>query len=454
MKRLLLLSVALLACTTPAEAMQIGEIARFDNRRPALGRFKVESNVLQDFDRDGIADIFVVRDNILYVIDPVSEQQLWEFSLSQLEGGCSGSGPDPNSVLSFTLDGKGTDVNVEEIELAVVIYDNDCKYLWVVNQSTEVIEFQNGDDPLTLVAVLEHPDNGKQIIAVELDGGRKVTVLIDTSGNSTAGSHASDGGRKLPGFSGGYQLELKFQAEPGWRLAYDPDLFDPRHDMDIDGDERMDLPMIIEDDNNEPIGVVVRGGDNFDVLWQFPFPEEHKENILKGFFGFVNLYGDANKEVVLGENLVVTLDGTVHTIAENFVTLDVNDVDGDGYEDIIGLNTTDSTIVVYGAMTATSVEGYDPAEIHFRLFQNYPNPFNPSTTIAYSVAQPGAVELMVYNLLGQAVRTLFRGQQGAGDYRFTWDGKDDGGRLVSSGPYFYRMKVGQTVRTRSMLFLK
>ena len=452
MKRLLLLSVALLACTTPAEAMQIGEIARFDNRRPALGRFKVESNVLQDFNRDNIVDIFVVRDNILYVIDPLSKQQLWEFNLSQLEGGCSGSGPDPNSVLSFILD-LPNPIDVEE-GLAVVINDKDRKYLWVVNVTNSAVEYANCQGALVL-AVLERPDNGKQIIAVELDAGRKVIVLIgDTSGNSAAASIASDGGSKLPGFSGSYQLGLKFQADPGWRLAYDPDLFDPRHDMDIDGDERMDIPMIIQGDNNESIGVVVRGGDNFDVLWQFPFPEEHKENILKGFFGFVDANGDGEKEAILGENLAVTLDGTVYTIAENFVTLDVNDIDGDGYEDIIGLNTTDSTIVVYGAITATSVEGYDPAKIHFRLFQNYPNPFNPSTTIAYSVAQPGAVELTVYNLLGQAVRTLFRGQQGAGEYSHTWDGKDDGGRLVGSGPYFYRMKIGQTVRTRSMLLLK
>ena len=160
MKRMMLF-VSLMVFSSTTLAMQIDEIARFDNRRPALGRFKVESNVLRDFNRNGIVDIFVVRDNILYVIDPGSEQQLWEFNLSQLEGGCSGSGPNPSSILSFTLDGKGTGVNVEERELAVVIYDTDCKHLWVVNQSTEVIEYQNGDDPLTLVAVLEQPDNGK-----------------------------------------------------------------------------------------------------------------------------------------------------------------------------------------------------------------------------------------------------------------------------------------------------
>ena len=165
--------------------------------------------------------------------------------------------------------------------------------------------------------------------------------------------------------------------------------------------------------------------------------------------------GDGEKEAILGENLAVTLDGTVHTIAENFVTLDVNDIDGDGYEDIIGLNTVDSTIVVYGRTSPTSVSEPELAtKIHFQLFPNYPNPFNPSTTISYSVTAAGGVQLKIYNPLGQLVRTLFNGQKPAGEYSLNWDGRDDAGRFVSSGSYFYRLKLGEGVQTRRMLFLK
>ncbi len=442
MKRIILFFSLLVLCSTTL-AMEIGIIKEFENRRPALGRFKVEGNTMWDFDRDGIPEISVHGDSVEYVvIHPVSKEILWSFDTRILGGGGA------TAQLIGYLDMAGQNVTshaffVDAFGTPMFVNVDDNKVDYFIQNATPI-------------AVLERPDNGKQIIAVELDAGRKVVLIGDTGGSNTAGSIASDGSGQLHSAVSDYQLELKFQAEPGLTLAYDPDLFDPRHDMDIDGDERMDIPMIIEDPaaNNEPIGVVVRGGDNFDVLWQFPFPAEHKENILKGFFGFVDANGDGEKDAILGENVAVTLDGTVHVIAENFVTLDVHDIDGDGFEDIIGLNTVDSTVVIYGATTATLVAGTDPAAIHFRLFQNYPNPFNPSTTISYSVAKAGEVELTVYNQLGQTVRSLFSGHKVAGEYSLNWDGRDDTGRFVSSGQYFYRLKVEEVAQSRRMLFLK
>lgn len=451
MKRIILF-FSLLVFTGTTLAIEIGIIKQFNNRRPALRRFKVGNAELQDFDGNGTPDISVVRNGILYIIDPATNEELGTFDMTSL----GANWPDVELISSLCPWAEWT-LDPPELKLAV-FYDSVDKHLWIVDILQETIQFGFDvwvEDKSLFFTVLERPDNGKQIIAVELDAGRRVIALIgDTSGSSAVGSRVSDGGALLQSFAGDYQLELKFQADPGLRLAYDPDLFDPVHDMDIDGDEYLDIPMLIENTSNELVGVVVRGGDDFDVLWQFPFPDEHKENILKGFFGFVDANGDGEKEAILGENLAVTLDGTVHVIAENFVTLDVNDIDGDGFEDIIGLNTTDSTIVVYGAMTATSVTGADPAAIHFQLFQNYPNPFNPSTTISYSVTAAGGVQLKIYNPLGQLVRTLFNGQKPAGEYSLNWDGRDDAGRFVSSGSYFYRLKLGEGVQTRRMLFLK
>ncbi len=303
---------------------------------------------------------------------------------------------------------------------------------------------------------MQRPNSNKQVLVAIDVWEHSILIIGDTGGNNSASLTTSGGSSPLTSFASNYQPGLKFQAETGMRLAYDPDLMDPQNDLDLDGDERMDIPMIIEDPNadNEPIGMVVRNGDNYDTLWQFPFPAEHEENIRKGFHGFVDANADGEKEAIFGENLAVTLDGSVHTIADNFITLDVNDVDSDGFEDIIGMNTTDSVVVVYGAMTTTSVENYDPAAIQFQLFQNYRNPFNPSTTISYSIAKAQDVELKIYNPLGQLVRTLFSGLKPAGEYILTWDGRDDAGTLLSSGQYFYRLKVGEAVQTRRMLFLK
>jgi len=91
----------------------------------------------------------------------------------------------------------------------------------------------------------------------------------------------------------------------------------------------------------------------------------------------------------------------------------------------------------------------------FTLEQNYPNPFNPSTTIAYHLSKSSTVELTVYNLAGQKIRTLVSDKrQNAGNYSVQWDGRNDAGRAVVSGLYVYRLKSDSRVQSRKMLLLK
>lgn len=68
-------------------------------------------------------------------------------------------------------------------------------------------------------------------------------------------------------------------------------------------------------------------------------------------------------------------------------------------------------------------------------FAAYPNPFNPETEIVFSLAAPGEVELVVYDLAGRAVRTLVDGARTAGNHRAVWRGDDDSGRSAPSGVY-------------------
>ncbi|MCM2271315.1 MAG: T9SS type A sorting domain-containing protein [candidate division Zixibacteria bacterium] len=90
----------------------------------------------------------------------------------------------------------------------------------------------------------------------------------------------------------------------------------------------------------------------------------------------------------------------------------------------------------------------------FSLDQNYPNPFNPNTTIRYQLPRRSLVSLTIYNLLGQEVRRLVNSELTAGEYRVEWDGTDDGGHIVSTGIYFYRLEVGSIAQTRKMLLVK
>ena len=99
-----------------------------------------------------------------------------------------------------------------------------------------------------------------------------------------------------------------------------------------------------------------------------------------------------------------------------------------------------------------------PLPQDFALYQNYPNPFNPSTTVEYTVPEifkEGIkVELLIYNLFGQKVKTLVDKQEQPGVYPVSWDGRDDFGRLTASGIYIYRIKVGKFVATKRMTLIK
>jgi parallel beta-helix repeat protein len=115
------------------------------------------------------------------------------------------------------------------------------------------------------------------------------------------------------------------------------------------------------------------------------------------------------------------------------------------------------------AVQATDVGEYTEEENGppvFQLFQNYPNPFNSSTVIWYYLPdvgyQPAEVEITIYNLLGKVVRTLVKTRQYPGQHKVLWDGKDDSGKEVASGIYFYRLKVsGLTlVKPRKMVLLR
>lgn len=90
----------------------------------------------------------------------------------------------------------------------------------------------------------------------------------------------------------------------------------------------------------------------------------------------------------------------------------------------------------------------------YALNQNYPNPFNPITTISYQLHTSNDVELTIYNILGQRVKSLVDEKQPAGFYQVRWDGKNEKNQQVSSGIYFYRLRAGSFVHTKKMILLR
>ncbi len=89
-----------------------------------------------------------------------------------------------------------------------------------------------------------------------------------------------------------------------------------------------------------------------------------------------------------------------------------------------------------------------------QLIGNYPNPFNPETSIAFSTKENGPVSIDIYNVRGQKVRSLLNENKEAGNHTVVWNGKDDNGKNVASGVFFYRMKSGKYSSTKKMILMK
>ena len=90
----------------------------------------------------------------------------------------------------------------------------------------------------------------------------------------------------------------------------------------------------------------------------------------------------------------------------------------------------------------------------YSLYPAYPNPFNPITNIGYDIPKKGHVSVLIYDMLGNRVRTLANGIQEASNASIIWNGRDDGGELVSAGVYIYQIQSGTFSQTKKMVLLK
>ncbi len=121
------------------------------------------------------------------------------------------------------------------------------------------------------------------------------------------------------------------------------------------------------------------------------------------------------------------------------------------YGDYVIVPTTDASIV-HGISAVEDTPTVQKAG-GFRSIS--PNPFNPTTTIKFAVNRDNIVQLNVYNIRGEKVRTLVQDNLPANEYAFVWDGKSDGGQNVSSGQYFARLRIGkEVVQVRKMSLIK
>jgi len=88
------------------------------------------------------------------------------------------------------------------------------------------------------------------------------------------------------------------------------------------------------------------------------------------------------------------------------------------------------------------------------LKQNTPNPFNPATSIEYTIPFDTKVNIVIYDLMGNEIKTLINDYREVGQYTINWDGTNHTGQFVSGGIYFYKLQAGDFIQTKKMVLLR
>ena len=160
-------------------------------------------------------------------------------------------------------------------------------------------------------------------------------------------------------------------------------------------------------------------------------------------------------EVLLGYNVYRDEILLTTEYVETLTFIDTNVPEGEYfYKVTVVYELGESEPVITPNPIIVSEGDIEGLPIFTELKGNYPNPFNPETIIQFNTAEKGNVSIEIYNIRGQKVRTLLNSLVERGEHTIVWNGKDDNGRALGSGVYFYQMKTDGFSEMRRMTLLK
>ncbi|MDP8268503.1 MAG: choice-of-anchor D domain-containing protein [Candidatus Tenebribacter davisii] len=227
---------------------------------------------------------------------------------------------------------------------------------------------------------------------------------------------------------------------------------------DVNGDSHPDILIA----HNSSSNAVVIDGFTGDNIWLQSVADQpwcvDKIN---------DITGDGIQEVLVGtlfnNNYGYFLDGADGT---NLGTASISsavdaiagipDINNDGSWEMVCGGRNGEVICISGGESnvySTQHTVPDPHDI-VELFGNFPNPFNPKTSINFNLEKDSNVNLEIFNIKGQLIRTLINEKLSASSYSMIWNGKNDIGKTVSSGVYLYKLQADTKQLTNKCILLK
>jgi PKD repeat protein len=183
-----------------------------------------------------------------------------------------------------------------------------------------------------------------------------------------------------------------------------------------------------------------------DLSWNEPIDPDPMDSLIYTII-YTSDWNDANSHQDIGNITEPHFSLNLGNNSEYFWIVKAEDSDGF----IVESNGGDPWSFVVGEL---SIDTSSPTPTEFALHQNYPNPFNPITQIRYDLSESGFVSIVVYDMLGQKIKTLVSGGEQAGYKTVYWDSRNDLGVNVSAGVYLLQIKSGKNISTLKMILLK
>jgi len=404
--------------------------------------------------------------------------------------------PNPiDSVVGISYSGYGDEDAVKPAADAYAVmttlgYPNDAGILVYDDnqapQSAQVVYFSFNVEALEGVAGQHLTLNAAQFLlanetaptssvsgTVTLAGQSNHSGVLITSGAGHSTVSASDGSWMLDGLYGG-AYSLSFSKDDWGTMVLDVDLDSDEH---LTGQDLMLLP-VIQTDYAESPGMAIPDNTPSGISSLIVVPE-NESGVISSVTLDIDIahtwVGDLTVRLVGPNGHLINLHdrsgGSSDDLQGNYpLTLTV---DGPGsLDDFIGTSNAGTWVLIVADHAGSDTGTLNSWGLHFmvpgqvsgvddnslpsvtRLNPNVPNPFNPMTKISFDLADNGDVRLGIYDLRGHMVRKLVSENLTAGSHTIRWDGRDDGGRSVSSGVYLYRLESGATVQERKMVLVR
>ncbi len=170
-----------------------------------------------------------------------------------------------------------------------------------------------------------------------------------------------------------------------------------------------------------------------------------------------NIYRNTEKDLTNAPRVNFSLITGTNTSQEHIYSYSDMDLTSPEYYYWLENVQNDGSTHFYGPVKVlvTNTPSTDPViPLVTTLKSVYPNPFNPSTSINYDLSKPAQVNIYIYNVKGQIVKTLFKGNNSAGQFKVVWNGRDNNDKTCGSGVYYIKMDTGDFTSLKKVMMIK